>query len=210
MRIKNYRSLGMVVALQVPATVEENDQLANAGDVKRVNPTLEDAIDNVVYRSALADFRSLFCEAVEASTGIKRKFKVLVDKDGNPKKDKDGNERTAYTESEAEYIDSVLAQTGRTIESFADVRDSVVAKLKYDPTASERGEAGPKTPPKGIYEQVDAMIAGGTHTAVASSLATILGRQVGEDRESLARAIHEDQLNEMRKIKGKWNATATA
>lgn len=204
MRIKNYRSLGMVIPLQVPATVEENDQLANAGEVKRVNPTLEDAIDNVVYRSALADFRYQFCEEVEKTTGIKRKFKVLVDKDGNPRKDKDGNERTVFTESEGEYIDSVLAQTNRTIESFADVRDAVVAKLKYDPTATERGEAGPKTPPKGIYEQVDALIAGGSHTAVAASLATILGRQVGEDRESLARAIHEDQLNELRKLRAKW------
>jgi hypothetical protein len=208
MRIKNYRSLGMLIPLTVPSTVEENDQLANAGETKRVNPTLEDAVDNVVYRSSLADFRDLFCEAVEASTGIKRNTKTLTKEDGTAKKDKDGNDRTVYTESEAEFIDRVLATTGRTIESFEELKNTVVSKVKYDPTASERGEAGPKTPPKSVFEQVDALISAGQHTAVAESLKSILGREVADDRESLAKAIHEDQLNEIRKAKNKFAVKA--
>lgn len=211
MRIKTYRSLGMNVPLQVPSTVEENDQLANAGESKRINPTLEDAVDNVVYRSSLADFRSLFCEAVEVHTGIKRHTKPVLDKKTNePKKNEDGSEKFVYTESEAEYFDRVLAATSRSIESFEDLKNSVVAKVKYDPTASERGEAGPKTPPKSVYEQVDALINSGQATGVAASLTAILGRQVDADRESLARGIHEDQLNELRKVKNKWTVPATS
>lgn len=204
MRIKNYRSLGMTIPLSVPSTVEENDQLANAGEVKRLNPTLEDAVDNVVYRSSLADFRSLFCEEVEKVTNIKRNTKPVLAKDGSVKKNEDGSEKFIYTESESEYFDRVLTSTGRAIESFADVRDSVVAKVKYDPTASERSEAGPKTPPKSVYETADTLIAQGAATAVAADLTAILGRTVEIDRESLARAIHEDQLIEMRKAKSKW------
>jgi hypothetical protein len=221
MQTRKYRSLGFTVEIEVPSTVEENDQLAG-----RPNATLEDAVDNVVYRGALAlpTFRRELAAGLEQTTGIKRKFEVVMTKavaasgtEGQPgyvpakpsvpKVDDEGNEVTKWTESEADYLDRVLAETGRTLESFADVAAAAATKMKYDPKVKEREEAGPKTPPKSVYAQVDALINAGAATQVAESLTAILGRQVATDRDSLARAIHEDALNEIRKVKNKFAVT---
>lgn len=212
MQIRKYRSLGFTVEISTPSTVEENDQLAG-----KPGATLESGVDNVVYRggTCLPLFRERLAEEIEKATGIKRNFEVVMtrevkDAQGNitkasePKKDADGNEVTRWTESEQEYLNRILAQTGRSLESFADQAAIAAKDMVYDPKAKERSEAGPKTPPKGVYEQVDALIAAGRATEIATALTTILGRQVEADRESLARAIHEDQLNEIRKAKSKF------
>lgn len=202
MKIKTYRSLGFNVNISVPSTVEENDALA-----KRPDATLNDAVDNVVYRggTGLPTFREELAFGIEAATGIKRLTEELKDKEGKTKTEEDGTPKFKYIESEGEYLDRVIATTGRTQESFQDIADAAAAKMKYDPSAPERTAAGPKNPPKAIFEQVDALIAAGQGEAVASSLATILGREVKGDRESLAKAIHEDQLNEIRKAKAKFS-----
>jgi hypothetical protein len=206
MRDKVYRSLGFNVTVSVPSSVEENDSLAG-----KVGATLDDAVDNVVYRSGdgLPAFREALANGIEVATGIKRvsepvMTKATADTPAQQKKDEQGELVFKYTESEADYIDRVLAQTGRSRESFIDQATAAQTSVKYDPKASERSAAGPKTPPKSVFETVDAIIAAGQHTAVAVSLTGLLGRQVEADRESLAKAIHEDQLNEMRKLKSKY------
>lgn len=210
MQDRKYRSLGFDVVISVPSTVEENDQLAG-----RANATLEDAVDNVVYRSrgGLPTFRELLAAGVEKETGIAREAVAVMTKgtETEPSKQKlddEGNPLFKYTESESDYIDRVLAKTGRTRESFVNVAAEAAKSVKYDPKASERGEAGPKTPPKSVYEQVDAIIAAGSATSVAASLGTLLGRTVETDRDSLAKGIHEYQLNEMRKIKNTFAVKA--
>lgn len=207
MQDRKYRSLGFDVTVSVPSTVEENDKLAG-----RANATLEDAVDNVVYRSGngLPAFREALAEGIEQATGIKRQSEAIMTKatptaPAEQKKDSETGELLfKFTESEADYIDRVLAETTRTRESFADQAAAAQSAVKYDPTASERTPGGPKTPPKTVFETVDALISAGQATQVAASLTTILGRQVEADRESLARAVHQDQLNEMKKIRNKY------
>lgn len=204
MKIKTYRSLGLNVPISVFESVDEYNAAAKRPNE---NACLEDANDNIVYRGALADYRDAFTSKVEAITGIERKSEAVMLKDGKPRVDKDTGEPVLkYLESEAEYIDRALVESKRTIDSFQDTANEVAANLKADPTARERATPGPKTPPKSVYELADKLIASGKATAVASQLETVVGHSVGADREALARAIHEDQLNEMRKAKAKWEA----
>lgn len=206
MRIKKYDSLG----LSVPVSVFESREEYNSA-AKRPNEdaVVEDANDNLVYRGPLADFREEFCLAVEKATGVERKRTPVMGKDNKPKTDGEGNELFDWDESEARYFNRVLAQTGRSVESFQDLADEVCSKHENedgstgfvaDPTQRERKPAGPKTPPKSVYALVDELIAKGHAPQTASGLSKLLGRHVDHDRESLARATHEYRLAEIRKI----------
>ena len=201
---ETYRSLGLNVKLTVPSSVEEYDLLA-----KKSGAALESAVANAVYRGkgGLADFRSDFADALESATGIKRTTEVVTDKEGKPKTDDEGNTVTRYLESEQDYFDRVIKETNRTVESFQDIADQVSAKLVLDPSVSERSAPEPKTPPKKVYSTVDSIIAAGDHVVkqVAEKLGHILGHHVEHDREGLARAIHEDNLNEARRQAAKWS-----
>jgi hypothetical protein len=193
--------MGFNVKISVPSSVEEHDKLAG-----RPNATLEDAIDTNVYRGTLADFRDGICEKLESTTGIKRKASPVLDKDNKPKTDDEGNPVEKWDETEQEYVRRVCVETNRAVESFQDVADEVSAGLVYDPTVKERQPAGPKTPPKSVYAIADKLVSDGKATHVAASLAKILGRHVDHDRDSLARAIHEDNLNERRKQLAKYTS----
>ena len=200
MKIETYRSMGLNVPISVPSTIEENEQLA----APRVNATLEDAVDTNVYRGTLADFRDGFCAAVETATSIKRNTEVAKNAKGEVRKDEDGAEIEVYKETEQDYFRRVCIKTSRSVESFQDIANSVAASLKYDPSVKERTPAGPKTPPKSVFAIVDDLHAKHKHTHVAADLSKVLGRHVESDRESLARAIHEDNLNERRKQLAKY------
>lgn len=199
MRIKKYRSLGLVVPVSVFSTAEEYNSAANRPSEDAV---VEDANDNLVYRGALADFREEFCNAVETATGIERKKSPVLLKDNTQRKDTNGELMFDWDENEAEYFRRVIAQTNRAVESFQEVADSVATNLalKADPTVRERKPAGPKTPPKSVYTLVDELIAKGVAAQTAAGLSKVLGRTVESDRESLARATHEYRLAEIKKI----------
>ena len=110
MKSQQFKSLGLVVNLNVPETVEEFDLNA-----KKSGRALAEAINNVVYRDCLAEFRDNFCEKLESSTSVERKTKDT----GKKRKVTsvvDGKEVITeepiliYAESEAEFVDRVIAE----------------------------------------------------------------------------------------------------
>lgn len=206
MRSKTYRSLGVNVAFAV------DDNPFDVGS--RNYKIFEAGCDNVIYRGGkgLALFRELFAEAVEKATGITPEIVVLKNKKGEERVDKEGNKITDYVLDEQERVNVAVAKSGRTIESFQEVANAVAAQCTFDPDTKEREPSGPKTPPDRVYKVVDKLIEAGKASEVAASLTTLLGRAVAMtgdvkvDRETLAAAVHEDQLNEIRKATGKWGA----
>ena len=202
MRNKTYRSLGLDVVFSVFDSVDEYNAAAKRTSE---NACLEDANDNIVYRGALADFRSDFCAKVEEITSVARKCEPITTKDGKPRVDSEtGEPMVRYTESERDYIERALAESKRTIESFQDVANEIATKLIADPTQKERAVAGPKTPPKSVKELAEKLVASGKAAHVAQLLTHSLGRHVDHDAVALAQAIHEDQLAEARKAKSKF------
>jgi hypothetical protein len=197
-RTKTYRSLGVNVTVNVPdnpfAPGEDNHLIFEAG------------IDNCIYRGGkgLSLFRELFAKAVEDATGVEAETKVALNSKGEPRKDEDGNEIRVFAADESERVEKALAKANRTIESFQELANTISTQIVCDPKIKERGPSEPKTPPKSVYATVDALFTQGQQTQVAAALSTILGRTVEAERESLARAIHEDQLAELRKAKDKW------
>lgn len=199
-RTKTYRSLGVNVVVNVPD---------NPFDLGTDNHKIFEAgIDNCIYRGSkgLALFRELFAEGVEKAVGLTADTQPKKNGKGEEVKDDEGNPVLEYVHDESERVERALAKSGRTIESFQDLANSLATQLACDPNQKERGPAAPKTPPKSVYTIVDNLISQGKHTQVAASLSTVLGRTVEAERESLARAIHEDQLNEIRRAKEKYSA----
>jgi len=220
MRIKTYNSLGLKVPVSVFSSADEYNSAAKRPNEDAV---VEDANDNLVYRGPLADFREEFCQEVEQATGIGRNKEPVLDKAGKQKVDDETKEPLwEWTENESAYFRRVIAQTGRSVESFQEIADAVASTHENedgtsgyvaDPTVKEKKPAGPKTPSKTTYAVVDELIATGKATHTAADLAKLLGRHVDHDREALARAIHEYQLGEIKKIKAKFTlptAPATA
>jgi hypothetical protein len=211
MLTKKFESLGLVLSLMVPAAVDEYDTLA-----KKPGACLEDAIDNVVYRGALADFRFYFCEALEETTKIERKTKPVLDDKGVQKTKKVNGvdePQWAYDESEATYVKRVCLQTGKKITDFQSLADEVMARTKevkdgdvvtninlirFDPTPSERGPGGPKKIAKVYIEAAEKVIAQGKESQVAAALAKILGHPVEATKDGLSAAISENELNKQR------------
>ena len=203
-RTKTYRSLGVNVTVVIP----DNPHAPGSFDFK----VYEAGIDNCIYRGAsgLPTFRELFAAKVEEICGVSAETKVALNSKGDPRKDEDGNEIRVFVYDESERVERAIAKANRAIESFQEVADVIAGQCKVDPNQKERGPAEPKTPPKSVYAIVDELIKQGQQTAVASALSTILGRTVEAERESLARAVHEQQLAELRRIKNSIPGVTTA
>lgn len=201
MKQQKFKSLGLLLAFSVPETVDEFNDL----DKGRENACLEEAINNIVYRNNLAEFRDLFLhgrkgkkagdgtplpdiDGVEQVTGIERKTKT-VELQG---KEEDGSAKTGttYDESERVYFKRACVAANRTPESFQELADSIVPQIAFDPSASERG--GSKTPPKTYLETADKAIAEGKGEVFAAKLSELIGRKVEPERESIAWAIQTD------------------
>ena len=193
---KKYSSLGVSVPIEVPSTVEEFNNLywANTPAEKRTgNPCLEAAVDNVAYRSCLAEFRRVFLhgkdeikdgdriaspaiKGVEQLTGIDRDVKTIQLKS----RDKDGNLETRedWDISESKYFGKVLAATGKKAEDFQALAEEVAATISFDPSRSEPSESGPKKLAKTYVETATKIIeANGFQTAV-NKIAGVLGRTI--------------------------------
>jgi hypothetical protein len=176
------RSLGLILNVSVPSSVQEFDQLG-----KREGACLDEATNNVLYRSVLAEFRDTFCEKIEADTKIERKTRETT------KKDKDGNPVVVFDETEGDYMKRVCAQLSRTPESFQSVADAVVAAIVFDPSATERKAAGPKKLPKLYLDIAQSVIDQGAAEKVAAKLSGIVGTTVSPTLEGLANAIRAKQ-----------------
>jgi hypothetical protein len=91
--------LGLAFAIaNVPESVAEFD-----GNAKREGACLDEATNNILYRSTFPDIRSAFLDALERETQLKRTTKAgPAKKDGTP-----GAE--VYDESESKYFARVCA-----------------------------------------------------------------------------------------------------
>jgi len=137
MKTKEYSSLGLKVPFEVPETVEEFDTNA-----KRVGACLDEAINNVIYRGSLAEFRDEFCSKLEAQTSIERNTEPVM-KDGKPVV-KDGAEVTRYSETEGDYVKRVCATKNVEADSFQTLANEVANATKFDASAAERKPSAPK------------------------------------------------------------------
>jgi len=157
MKKVEYSSLGLTVNLSVPETVDEFDKNA-----KKVGACLAEAINNIVYRGSLAEFRDIFLhgrleekdangkvivtalKGVDDITGIARK-ELPVLKDGKPVI-RDGSPVTIYDpeDSEAKYFKRILAAANKKVEDFQAQADAVAAALVFDASATEKKPAGPR------------------------------------------------------------------
>lgn len=182
MKSDTIRSLGLTLAVSVPDSVEEFDQLA-----ARAGACLEEATNNILYRSTLAAFRENFCEALEKDTGIERATKETG------KKDSKGEPVVVFDESEADYVKRVLAEKKAEITSFQPLADSTIAAIVFDPKATERKSAGPKKLPKMYLEIAQAVLDQNKGTEVATKLSNQLGFTVAPTLEGIAAAVKAQQ-----------------
>ena len=188
---KQFKTLGLNFNFGVPESAEEYDSLA-----KRVGACLDSAVANHMYRGVFAEVRAGFVEALETSTGIKRKTKET----GKTRtiKGSDGAADTTeailvWDETEADYFARVCAETSTTPESYQSALDKVVAGVVFDPSAAERAAPGPKTVAKKFTVAAQTILDAGAGTKAAAKLSEILGITVEPTLESLAKAIAEDQ-----------------
>lgn len=196
------KSLSFDLVVQVPSTTDEF--IALGGD------PLKEAINNVLYRSYLAEFRDRFIERVQNSTGIKRKvIPGKPKKDGTPGKD-------AWGESEGKYLDRVCAEEEVELDTFAELvstaqnggyvpdgETETLEPLVFDPKKSER-ESGPKVPAKTYLTAAQQVIDAGNATVVSANLSKILGRTVADDKDSIANAIRDAENLEKKQLANKY------
>lgn len=209
MKQTQYDSLGLKVLVNAPETAEEFDNLAG-----KIGACVEEAVNNVAYRDTLADFRSTFCEALEAETSIPRtREQALVD--GKPKTTEDGKPILVFTESEGKYISRIRAtkdllkpdawQTAyqplanRVVAGVAiangTITDSPDNAITLDPKAREKKA---KTVPETYLKLADEIIAKNSVDKAVKVLSDYLGVPVGTDRTSLATAIRSRELKRQR------------
>jgi hypothetical protein len=177
-----FKTTGFEITLHVPSSIEIYDKLA-----KKTGQCLQDAILNTVYRGSLAEFRGNFCEAVEKETQIARKTKPTG------KKDSEGADIEVYDETEGEYFNRVLAESGKTREHFTPLANTIASAIVFDPSATERKAPGPKKVAKAYIAAAQTLIDKGAAHAAAAKLSSLLGREVLPTLESLSGAISEDQ-----------------
>lgn len=208
---KEFNSLDFNLKIAVPETVEEYDRLA-----KKEGSALSDAIFNVLYRGVFAKFRAKFAEAVENNTGIVRNTEVVLGKDGQPKKDDDGNEVTRYTETEKVYLNRVYAilvgkneftSPEAAAASFAPLAQSIVESIVFDPSETEREPSQPKKVAKAYITIAEKAAANGKLESLALTLTAKLGNwKVEPTVDSVAKGIAEDQrrINAAKNLAGAY------
>jgi len=206
---QEYKSLGLAVKFEVPASVDEFDSNA-----KKVGACLSEAINNIVYRTSLAQFRDEFLhgrkgdaekgitavEGVEAMTGIARKTDPVM-KDGKPVVE-DGEPVTTYAESEAKYFNRVLVQLvadgkypseEEALASFQRMADETAAGIKFDASASERKATGPKKLAQKFKVVAARILANGTINKANEAYFSRIGKSftATDDRSKLFKAAFE-------------------
>jgi hypothetical protein len=188
------------LSYSVPSTPEEFDTLG-----KETGLCIRNAVNNVIYRSVLAEFRDTFTEKLAELTGIERRYRVV--RPGQ--KDANGvtvqEELTAWDETEKVYVRRVWAELSAADPekyptpdaargAYASLAQEVIASILFDPSKSTRESVGPRKTPKTYVEIADRVIelSGGLEQAVAKFNAKT-GNSVPVDRDALANAIWQDQ-----------------
>jgi len=211
MKNKNYRPLGLTVALTVAESVDEFDRLAG-----KVGACLEEAVDNIVYRGGMADFRDTFLHGdaskniigVEEETGIEREFETRELKSKNA--DGSANTTDVWTESEAVYFNRVKATlvkngTYPSVEAvlahFQDLANQVAASITFDPAAAEPKTRAPRKASKENLAIAQKYIDLGKADKFAALLTSKLGHPVLATLEALAAGVAEDLRNQEAKMR---------
>jgi hypothetical protein len=147
MKEATYKSLSLNAKLQVPATVDEFDKNA-----KREGACLDEANNNVVYRSSLAELRDLFLHGRDADTlkqipafeGIEQVTKVPRKTKETGRKAADGTPILTYAETEVDYFQRVCLEQKVEPSSFQPLMDKAAALVEFDASAREKKPAQPK------------------------------------------------------------------
>lgn len=181
---QTYNTMGIDVIFSVPTSIEEFDQNA-----KKTGAGLASAIDSIVYRGSLAQFRPKFCEAVEKETGIVRKTKLVTLKSKN----EDGTAKTSevWDGTEVEYFANVLAKTNRNAASFTKLAQSIADSIAFDASERVRVAAGPKKIGKAYLDSALKAQNEGKLEDLAAKLSKKLKRDVAATVETVAAGIKE-------------------
>lgn len=187
---QKFRSLGVEVSVQVPATVDEFDQNA-----KSVGACLREAVSNVVYRGVLAEFRDAFCDAVEEKSGVERKRK------DSGKKTEAGEVILIVDESEGEYLRRVRAEKGWTEDNsvLQSIANEVATELVFDASATEPKERKPKKVPAKYLTAAQRIITNGTQSKY-DRFGIVWTGDAAKDAETLAWKI-KAEVEEAEKAK---------
>jgi len=142
MKKVQYESLGHLITVNVPSTIEEFDQMAG-----KAGAALEEAIDHVVMHSLLGKVRPALAALVEEETKIKQT------RDTGRKTLVNGVETPILEElSEKAYLAMVAAQQPgydpeAEVGPFQKLADRLSAggdkEIKFDPKAQKRTGLGP-------------------------------------------------------------------
>ena len=170
MKKATFKSLGLVVELNVPSSASEFDQLA-----RKEGACVDEAVRNVVYRGCLAEARDILLHGQKADaetgavaiTGMDDMFKMergtepVLDKDGKPKKNAKGEELTKYSETEEDFFKRIVATHNVTEADQQSLMSTVCAAITFDPSATERKPAVPKKLAAKYVENAKKLLAGG-------------------------------------------------
>lgn len=129
-KVEYKTNTGVIFKHEVPDSVAEFDRNA-----KKEGACLEEATNNVVYRSSLAEFRAAMCEKLESLHGVERKTKVSG-------KNKAGEDIVVFAETENDYIERVAAEKKLEASTLQSIGDEVAATIIFDASASVR-KSGP-------------------------------------------------------------------
>lgn len=207
MKNEEVKSLGFNISVAVPNSVEEFDTLA-----KREGACLENGVNNIIYRSTLATFRSVFCERLEQASGIQRLTET------KPARKEGGDPITTFAESEMKFVARVRAEQGLDDESFkssySGLADEVIGldECAFDPTKAERSAKEPKLA-KVYAETATRIIDQGAGDKVLAKLGAKLNRELAFPEETgdaevdkanqvkvLGAVIKEDQDNQRKTL----------
>ncbi len=120
MKTRQQKTLDLVIAISVPSTAEEFDQLAQKADA-----CVDAASSEIVYRSYLPTFKNEFLRRLEEETGISR----IVEKDG---------EKVISTEKDTDFWDRVLEESGKTPADFQALAQEVADSIEFSPVPKVR------------------------------------------------------------------------
>lgn len=178
-------SLGYTLTKEVPSSVEEYNGLAP----KRENPCLEDATYNTFYRATLPAFRDSVLAELGEQFGVERI--------------NHGTEDEPKLETEGKWMARIVAKSGQSREDFLASTTAIAQKhmdaAPFDPSERERSSDGPKVGKRDKDMAEELLKRGEAKVAeVTAQLSTKLGRAVGSDVDSVARA-----LADFRRLKAK-------
>lgn len=191
MKQQTFKSLGLNVNFNVPGTVEEFDTNAKA-----VGSCLAQAINNIVYRGCLAEFRDLFLygrdEDKDETTGVVTpSFKGVQQISGiNPltkEVTKGETKTTVFTESEGDYFDRVCAEQVKAgkfpdlssaVASYQSLADATTALIVFDASATVRKAPKAKKLSQQFVDLAKAIYSGKNLQKFLSTASKLLGRTV--------------------------------